>query len=171
MVRQCRSSLTAVVAAILIALAGVAVPATASAAPSTMNIPIVGSGAGATFAGTFNLASFAVENGQVVARGLLSGVLTQVTPTGPVQTSIVQQLSLPVAVGQTTCEILHLDLGPLHLTLLGLNIDLSRIVLDITATTGAGNLLGNLLCAVAGLLDNPTGLARLLNQILGAILG
>ena len=44
------------------------------------------------------------------------------------------------------------------------------IVLDITAESGPGNLLGNLLCAVAGLLDNPSGLARLLNQIL-AILG
>jgi hypothetical protein len=43
---------------------------------------------------------------------------------------------------------------------------LSRIVLDITAESGAGNLLGNLLCAVAGLLDNPSGLARRLNRIL-----
>ena len=42
-------------------------------------------------------------------------------------------------------------------------------MLDITAQTGAGNLLGNLLCAVAGLLDNPSGLVRLLNQILAAL--
>ena len=73
-----------------------------------------------------------------------------------------------MAIGETTCEILHLDLGPLSLDLLGLQIDLSRVVLDITAQAGAGNLLGNLLCAVAGLLDNPGGLARLLNQILSA---
>jgi hypothetical protein len=59
----------------------------------------------------------------------------------------------------------------LSLDLLGLQIDLSRIVLDITAQTGPGNLLGNLLCAVAGLLDDPSGLARLLNQILAALLG
>jgi hypothetical protein len=49
-----------------------------------------------------------------------------------------------------------------------LKVDLSRVILDITAQTGAGNLLGNLLCAVTGLLD-PDGLARLLNQILGAL--
>ena len=70
---------------------------------------------------------------------------------------------------QATCDILHLDLGPLSLDLLGLQIDLSRIVLDITAQAGAGNLLGNLLCAVAGLLDSPGGLARLLDQILGIL--
>jgi len=40
------------------------------------------------------------------------------------------------------------------------------VILDITAVSGAGNLLGNLLCGVVGLLDNPTGLAALLNQIL-----
>jgi len=64
-----------------------------------------------------------------------------------------------------TCPILHLELGPLDLNLLGLVVHLDRVVLDITAVPGAGNLLGNLLCAVAGLLDNPSGLANLLNQI------
>ena len=71
-----------------------------------------------------------------------------------------------VTIGETTCQILHLDLGPLNLDLLGLQIDLSRIVLDITAQAGAGNLLGNLLCGVANLLNDPGGLARLLNSIL-----
>ena len=83
--------------------------------------------------------------------------------------SILRTVALPVVIGNTTCEILHLDLGPLSLDLLGLQVDLSRIVLDITAQAGAGNLLGNLLCAVAGLLDNPGGLAKLLNQILGVL--
>jgi hypothetical protein len=51
------------------------------------------------------------------------------------------------------CPILHLELGPLDLNLLGLRVQLNRVVLDITAIPGPGNLLGNLLCAVAGLLD------------------
>jgi hypothetical protein len=46
---------------------------------------------------------------------------------------------------------------------------LSRIVLDITAEAGAGNLLGNLLCSVANLLNDPSGLAKLLNQILALL--
>ena len=58
-----------------------------------------------------------------------------------------------------------------EVTRLGLEIDLSRVVLDITAQAGAGNLLGNLLCGVANLLSDPNGLARLLNQILGGLLG
>ena len=64
--------------------------------------------------------------------------------------------------------ILHLDLGPLSLDILGLQVNLSRIVLDITAQAGAGDLLGNLLCAVVGVLDNPNTPANLLNDILAA---
>ena len=144
--------------------------ASAQPAPAAgaLSVPIAGTGSGATFNGAFQLQRFATQNGSVVAVGLLTGTLT--TAAGAV-TSVARTVTLPVAIGETTCQILHLDLGPLSLDLLGLQVDLSRVVLDITAEAGAGNLLGNLLCAVAGLLDNPSGLARLLNQILGAILG
>lgn len=67
-------------------------------------------------------------------------------------------------------------LGPLDLNVLGLQVSLQRVVLDIVAVSGAGQLLGNLLCAVAGLLDGGGLLAgllgqltTLLNQILGAL--
>ncbi len=68
-----------------------------------------------------------------------------------------------------TCQILTLTLGPLHLDLLGLVVDLNQVNLTITAQSGPGNLLGNLLCAVAHLLDGTqlTGLTNLLNQLLG----
>ena len=56
-----------------------------------------------------------------------------------------------------SCDILNLDLGPLDLNLLGLKIHLNEVVLDIVAQSGAGNLLGNLLCSVAGLLDGGLG--------------
>jgi hypothetical protein len=138
----------------------------APAAASSLSIPISGSGSGATFSGVFQLQKFVTQQGAVYATGVLSGTVT--TAAGAV-TSIVQTIALPVRVGQTTCEILHLDIGPISLDLLGLQIDLSRIVLDITAQAGSGNLLGNLLCAVAGLLDDPSGLARLLNQILALL--
>ena len=65
--------------------------------------------------------------------------------------------------------MLNLDLGPLNLDLLGLVIDLSPISLDIAAVPGAGNLLGNLVCAVAGLLDGGgalQGITALLNRLL-----
>jgi hypothetical protein len=130
---------------------------------SGVSIPIVGTGNGLTFAGTFDLQRFVERDGVVSAVGTLTGT---VTTTAGVVTSIVRNVALPVTVGQTTCDILHLDLGPLSIDLLGLQVDLSRVILDITAEAGAGNLLGNLLCAVAGLLDQSDGLARLLNQIL-----
>ena len=119
------------------------------------------------FTGAFNLRSFNVVNGVVNAVGTLTGILT--TPAGPV--SIARTVSVPIAPAQVTatCDILHLELGPLDLDLLGLVVHLDRIVLDIDAQSGPGNLLGNLLCSVVGLLDNPGGLARVLNQILGII--
>jgi hypothetical protein len=72
-----------------------------------------------------------------------------------------------------TCDILHLELGPLDLNLLGLVVHLDQIVLDIDAQAGGG-LLGDLLCAIANLLDTNgplQSIARLLNQILGILQG
>jgi len=134
---------------------------------SAISIPITGAGGGSTFAGTFDLRRFITQDGAVYASGLLTGTLTSATG---VVTSVVRNVLLPVTIPQATCEILHLDLGPLSLNLLGLQIDLNRVVLDITAQAGPGNLLGNLLCAVVNLLNDPSGLTRILNNIL-AILG
>ncbi len=138
----------------------------AAPAAAGISIPVVGTGTG-TLTGTLNLQRFAATNGQLLAIGTIVGTVTN-TATGVV-TSIVQNVALPVTIGQTACDILHLDLGPLHLDVLGLQIDLNQVVLDITAQPGPGNLLGNLLCSVAHLLDNPSALANLLNRILAAL--
>lgn len=155
-------------------------PFSAAAAPSAQVvdptvIPISGTipDIGGAFDGTFDLNRFVVRNGELLALGTLTGTLTDAL--GNVIGSVSNvSIALPVNLLDSTgsCEILDLVLGPLSLDLLGLQVDLSQIVLDITAQSGAGNLLGNLLCAVAGLLDNGgplQGLARLLNQILGAL--
>ena len=147
---------------------------------NALSVPVTGvaPATGAKFAGTFTLQRFINDNGEVKAVGIVAGTLTD---AAGVAVSAVQNVAVPVSIGdqaglraaaisaQAVCSILHLDLGPLTLNLLGLQVDLSRVVLDITAIQGAGNLLGNLLCAVAGLLDNPSGLATLLNQILAAL--
>jgi hypothetical protein len=65
------------------------------------------------------------------------------------------------------CDILNLVLGPLDLDILGLEVHLDTVVLDIVAQPGPGNLLGNLLCAVAGLLD-PGGLGGI-GDLLGEL--
>jgi len=75
--------------------------------------------------------------------------------------------------GPTPCRILTLDLGPLDLNLLGLRVQLNDIHLRITAEPGPGNLLGNLLCAIAhlldqnGQLDQITGLLNRIIDLLG----
>jgi hypothetical protein len=69
------------------------------------------------------------------------------------------------------CSILTLTLGPINLNLLGLRVATNEIRLLVEAIPGAGNLLGNLLCAITNLL-NPsanTPLAQLV-QVLNALL-
>jgi len=125
------------------------------------------------FVGNLNILRFVNQGGQLVAVGNVVGTLTN-TATGVV-TPILQTFSQVVGIigtPQASCQILHLELGPLDLNLLGLMVHLDKIVLDITAQPGPGNLLGNLLCAIANLLNNngPLGaIANLLNQILAHI--
>jgi len=81
-----------------------------------------------------------------------------------------QAVTVPVtALDANTCSILDLTLGPIHLDLLGLVVDLNQVHLQLTAEPGSGNLLGNLLCAVAGLFDG--GLLGQVSQILNRVLG
>ena len=149
-------------------------PAAVAAKPppaGSVTVPVAGTiDGGGTFAGNFEITRFATRAGNIVALGNLTGTATTTTGTQAVDTT----LALPVTVAQATCDILHLELGPLDLDLLGLVIHLDRVVLDITAEQGPGNLLGNLLCAIAGLLDpgpaNPLGqIVSLLNQILAIL--
>jgi hypothetical protein len=146
---------------------------------------------GRTFAGHYNVKRFiTTDSGKTKAVGTLKGTLTKrngqsesVTKRGvrmPVRPGASSVSGLPATAGTVTpsvagCEVLDLVLGPLDLNLLGLVVHLDRVHLNITAVPGAGELLGNLLCAVAGLLDNTqllslgTVLTNLLNSILGIL--
>jgi hypothetical protein len=71
------------------------------------------------------------------------------------------------------CQVLNLVLGPINLNLLGLVVRTNQINVRIDAQRGAGNLLGNLLCGITGILDpaalagSPLGqIAALLNSLL-----
>lgn len=175
--------LIATVAAVFVLAAAGAAPAADNPTPFSfpVNVSSVDQG---TFNGTFKVSRFAVHEGALVASGVLSGTLVD---ENAVATAIYRTVTIPVILpsgGATRavpaqaigCEVLHLELGPLDLDLLGLVVHLDRVVLDITAVPGAGNLLGNLLCAIVGLLDgiNLGLLANLLNQLLdllGGLLG
>jgi hypothetical protein len=133
-----------------------AVVAARAADPLTFQLPATTDlGEPTTVAAT--LTRFVVQNGQLMA--VLD--IAEQTVTVPVT-----ELDANAA-----CQILDLTLGPIHLDLLGLVIDLDEVNLDIVAEPGAGNLLGNLLCAVAGLFDDGifSQVAQILNRILGLL--
>jgi hypothetical protein len=133
---------------------------------------------GGTFSGTVTIKEITRVGDRLFASGTLVGTATQ----GTTVTQITQEFSrlsvtspaAPLEINQVdrTCRILELDIGAIHLDLLGLVVDLAPIHLDITAERGPGNLLGNLLCALVGILDqgNFAAIDRLLQQI-NAILG
>jgi len=93
---------------------------------------------------------------------ILNGVLGRLTSPS--------SLSTPSAAAGSTTDILHLSLGPIHLNLLGLKVDVDNchngpVTLDVSATSGSGNLLGNLLTDVAHLLDNTSLGTRAVDRI------
>jgi hypothetical protein len=152
-------------------------------AASFSHIPVSGKARnGKSFTGHFDVRQFVNRAGKTYALGTLTGRLGNRTVkrsnvaipasmgTGSTPPGI---LGSKVASPAATCPILHLDLGPLNLNLLGLTVHLNQVVLDINAVSGSGNLLGNLLCSVAGLLNQPTlptqqltGLLNILQQLL-----
>jgi hypothetical protein len=146
---------------------------------------------GRTVAGRFIPRGFFVNrHGRLIAHGVVNMVLqgattTRTTTTANIPVQMVRtlpSLSTVTASGVTSaalpagaCNILNLVLGPLDLDLLGLVVHLDKVVLTIIAQSGAGNLLGNLLCAVAHLLDGVplsqqlTQIAALLNALIAIL--
>lgn len=122
-----------------------------------------------TFTGTFVPSEFTTDGTSTFANGVLAGNLVSADGTSQSvsqpQTFQVNQIQ---AVG---CEVLDLVLGPLDLDLLGLVVHLDRVHLNITAVPGPGNLVGNLICAIVGLLDGGplASIVALLNQILALL--
>jgi len=139
--------------------------------PATMNLPL------------------AVESVGEGANGALQAVVTfagQQAGTATITKADLTRVADNPATQAVECSVLHLQLAPINLQLLGLHVDTSAICLDVTATEGGG-LLGNLLCDlsdglnVGGILnildqlDNVTGqiggLLGQLDNLLGGVLG
>ena len=95
---------------------------------SFSHIPVSGkANNGKAFAGHFNVSQFVTRAGKTYALGTLTGKVGNKT----VKRS---NVAIPVSVGNATglasaaatCQILNLVLGPLHLNLLGLHVDLNQ---------------------------------------------
>jgi hypothetical protein len=166
-----RFSILAVVSLLALALVMPATVAASSHRSALLtDIPVTGTlESGGTFEGLLSITDVALNSaGELVVGGVLNGVATP-TVGDPIQLvdeafTAVADLTNP---GGGKCDILQLNIGPIDLDLLGLVINLSAIDLNVDAVPGPGNLLGNLLCAVAGLLDGGplAGLNNLLNRI------
>ncbi len=101
---------------------------------------------------------------------------TQVLAAPPLPAPIAQPLGGPPAPGtpaaSTTAapatQILQLQLNPIDLNLLGLEVQTNQITVTVSAQPGPGNLLGNLLSGVGNLL-NLQGVNTALNNVLSNV--
>ena len=144
-----------------------------------LNIPVSQRDGEQRFRGRLSVIEFVAQGDDIVAVAELTGKVTKKNGEG--RKRISRQVRVPVTIAhnaagvqaQATCEILELFLGPIDLNLLGLRLEVDQIHIRLTADT-AGGLLGDLLCAIAGLLDSGgllSGIIDALNDILDLLRG
>ena len=147
---------TAAIVASIFALPGTAASAappapasTVSAARAAVDLPVIGTlPDGSAFTGALSQLTTSVVNGIPMLSGLITGTGLPVAGT-PFTTAVS---------AQSTCRVLTLSLSALTLPVLGsVNLAPINLVADAVNGLGAllGNLVGNLLCALGGILG-PT---------------
>ena len=160
-------------AALLVGPVAGASAATTKSVPFAKKVAIAGTAKnGKAFKGTYTITRFAKKNGKLYSVGTLKGKLGKRSVTRQNVVMRAHRQAAGSAQAAATCQVLNLVLAPLDLNLLGLKVHLNQVVLNITGETGAGNLLGNLVCAITGILDPQgglTGLVQFLNSLLGAL--
>ena len=142
---------------------------------------------GKQFTGTYTIDKFVSKGGKLYSVGTLKGkagskkinkqgvrlpaAVANNAAAGSSQahSSQVPPLPLPPLPAGNACSILSLNLGPINLNVLGLVIRTNEIQLRIDAVQGPGNLLGNLLCGITGLLNPATGGTGVANTPLGQL--
>ena len=182
------------------------IPASAqpARAPAALTLPVTGTFApGGEFTGTISINRFEQRDNQIVAVGLVAGVLSKggrrlgtvvagerawpvalkwggqliangqalETPRAmPIAWSPGARPSLRVLPVQSAgCQVLDVALGPITVDVLGFQVALSPVTLNLAGVTGTP--LGDLVCSVSRLLGNVAGLVNLLNSLLGLVTG
>jgi hypothetical protein len=188
-----RMTVLGAVAALALLLVGGAGPAAAQGTTKlAKTVKMTGKAKnGKKFTGTYTIDRFTRKGGRQFAVGTVKGRLkgrrvTRKNVRMPVtiqnrQTAGASQTpTLPPPVPTPgACPVLNLVLGPIDINLLGLRIATNEIRALIEAIPGDGNLLGNLVCAVAHLLDpqppapattaTPSQLTQFLNALLALV--
>jgi len=161
--------------------------ASAQTSPARLSqvVPLTGAAKnGSKFTGKYTIERFISKGNKLYSVGTVTGKLRgkkvtkdnvrlPATVGNASAAAQASQVPLPPLPPGNACSILSLDLGPINLNLLGLVVRTNQIQLRIDAVQGAGNLLGNLLCGITGILNPPalssTPLGQLA-QILNALL-
>jgi hypothetical protein len=166
----------------LLSFAGVV--ATAQPATAAMRMPVAGTFAGGgQFTGVISINRFEQQSNNIVAIGFVSGVLTRgshalgtaVTGevTWPVTVSsaaaAATQTASTVAPAQADCPVLSVALGPANVNLLGFQVSLGAVTLDLAGTSGTP--LGDLVCQISAVLGDVAAVVKLLNSLLSSLTG
>lgn len=183
-----RFRLAAVAAAIscgLMLLGGTGVASAQGPARLSQVVPLTGTAKGGKqFTGKYTIERFITRGDKIFTSGTVTGTLAgkkvrkervrmpaALAPAGA--RAAQAPVPLPPLPPGNACAILALNLGPVNLNLLGLVVRTNEIQLRVDAVQAPGNLLGNLLCGITGILD-PTTLTNTplgqLTQILNALL-
>src|SRR6266852_2019585 len=153
------------VAFVIVLSVSSSIAATALAANPVLQLPVNGTFKGGDFAGTASINRFEQRGNDIVAIGFVSGTLTRNTKA--IGTAIAGEVTWPVTVrsggtagalrtaavaAQATCPVVHIALGPVDVNLLGADVSLSAVTLDVVGEQGTP--LGDLVCAISSLIGN-----------------
>src|SRR5207244_1657623 len=114
------------------------------AGSAVATVPVSGtSSSGGTFAGTMDINSFSIQDGQLVALGTLSGTLTDAAGR-----TAVADVPVAATVQQagTSCKLVSLSIGAIDIDAIVVTVHVDPIGLNV----GLTGLLGNLLCGLLG---------------------
>lgn len=121
----------------------------------TKNIPVTVTDfeTGKTSQSMLSIQSFDAFNTGLIAVGTLDG----------------KTIQAPVAIFESTCEKLNLNVGPIRLELGNAIVDMSKVDVDLTPNAGNSNGFGDLLCDASTLINAQApaeSIAKKCNDIL-----
>jgi hypothetical protein len=138
---------------LVLAVAAAAAVAAGAAGGGTVStiatVPVNGTTTGGgVFVGTMDVSSFAVQGGQLVAIGTVSGAVTDAAGN-TIQIVDAEPLAAPIQQAQQVgdCTLVSFSIGPIDLNVLGIVL---VHVEPIAVEVGLGGLVGSLLCGLLG---------------------